>query len=611
MAPSIPLPTRRLRLLAPLLVGLIALAVRAFFLLGIEAYPKLELIRNKLDDQVFFHTWAVAMVQDRALDLAATGHEFAYWAQGRPGVYPQDPLYAWALAGLYRTVGFRFESVRWTQALLGSLAAALTCALALRLMSAPAAVLAGLAVALYGPMVFYEAAFLREAPTAALCLAVLWLLDTAVRPYETPHRRAAWLLLAAGLLLGAGVLLRSNLLLFALGAVAWAAWAVRRRGLALALAAGLALPVLPVVALNTARGGRLALVSSSGAYNFFIGNAHGASGDGKGDTPLYGRLKASGPPGSVSLYRAALRDIAAHPLAFVRLQVRKAALFFSPADMPDNLSVPMGEKTNPRLALAAVGLYVLLPLALFGAVIGLREWGRLSLFYLFLASYTLSIVAFFVVSRLQLPAVPVLAIFAGLALDAWLRALRRRRFGWAGATALAVVAAAAALRPADDLYRPVDLQMAAAAYATRGAAEEAAGRLDAARRFYGRAAALNPDHGGVLARLSALAAAATAPPPRPESAALCEEARLAATAGRYDEARARLREAARLEPQWALPHQYLANVAFLQGERGEALAHLERAVEREPLDPALRANLKRLRSGGADQGSRREVNESR
>jgi 4-amino-4-deoxy-L-arabinose transferase-like glycosyltransferase len=592
-------------------VGAVALAVRAFFLLGIEAYPKFELIRNKLDDQMFFHTWAVAMVQQRPLDLAATGHEFAYWAQGRPGVYPQDPLYAWALAALYRTAGFRFEAVRWTQALLGSLAAALTCALALRLMSAPAAALAGLAVALFGPMVFYEAAFLREAPAAALCVAVLWLLDTAVRPYETPHRRAAWLLLAAGLLLGAGALLRSNLLLFALGAVAWAAWASRGRRMPLALAAGLALPVLPVAAANSARSGRLALVSSSGAYNFFMGNVHDASGAGTLRGTFYDRVKASGPPGSVSLYRAALRDIAAHPLAFVRLQVRKAALFFSPADMPDNLSVPMGEKTNPRLAVAPVGLHVLLPVALLGAVIGLREWGRLSLLYLFLASYTLSIVAFFVVSRLQLPAVPVLAIFAGLFLDAWMHAWRRRRFALVTAAALVVIAAAAALRPAGDRYRPVDLQMAAAAYATRGAAEETAGRLDAARRFYGRAVALNPDHEGVLGRLSALAAASIVPPPRPESAALCEEARLSATAGRYDEARARLREASRLEPQWALPDQYLANVAFLQGERREALAHLERAVEKEPLDPELRANLKRLRSGLAGQGSRREPNESK
>src|SRR6185295_2131554 len=50
---------RALRRLLPLLVGLVALAVRAAFLLGIEAYPKFELIRNRLDDQFFLHTWAL------------------------------------------------------------------------------------------------------------------------------------------------------------------------------------------------------------------------------------------------------------------------------------------------------------------------------------------------------------------------------------------------------------------------------------------------------------------------------------------------------------------------------------------------------------------------
>jgi 4-amino-4-deoxy-L-arabinose transferase-like glycosyltransferase len=598
-----PTPGRRGRFRAvwpPLAVGFVALAVRASVLLGIEAYPKFELIRNRLDDQVFFHTWALAMVQERPLDLMGTGHEFAYWAQGRPGVYPQDPLYAWALAAVYRAFGYEFELVRWTQALLGALAAALTCVLALRLMRRGPALLCGIAVALYGPLVFYEAAFLREAPAAALCVAVLFLLDTALRPSERPHPHAILLLALAGLVLGLTVLLRSNVLVFAVGAVAWAWWAGRSRRLALVLAAGIALPVAPVVALNTARSGRLALVSSSGPYNFFVGNVHDATGDGKGAWAYYGKVKASGPPESVSLYRKAFEDIAAHPFAFVKLQARKAWLFFSPADMPDNLSYPMGRKTNPRLRLAPVEMYVILPAALAGLVLGLRHARRLGLFYVFLALYGASVVLFFVVSRLQLPAVPALALFAGIALDAWWTAVRRRAWKTAVAAAALAAAAAAGLRPAPDGYRGVDLEMAAAAAFSRGLAEEAAQRPDEARRFYGRAAALNPDHEPALARFAALSAPAP-PPPRPESLALAEQARLAAAAKRYGEARELLAEVARLEPDWALPHQYLANVAFLEGDRREAVRHLEKAVQLQPLDAAMRANLKNLRHDAAQR----------
>jgi tetratricopeptide (TPR) repeat protein len=139
--------------------------------------------------------------------------------------------------------------------------------------------------------------------------------------------------------------------------------------------------------------------------------------------------------------------------------------------------------------------------------------------------------------------------------------------------------------------------LGAAAFFSRGGAVVAAQRPDAARRFYGHAVALNPDHEPALARFASLAAAP--PAPRPESQALAEQARVAAAAKRYDDARALLREAGRLEPDWALPHQYLANVAFLEGDRREAVRHLERAVQLQPLDAAMRANLKKLRRDAA------------
>jgi tetratricopeptide (TPR) repeat protein len=127
--------------------------------------------------------------------------------------------------------------------------------------------------------------------------------------------------------------------------------------------------------------------------------------------------------------------------------------------------------------------------------------------------------------------------------------------------------------------------------------EDEAGHARQARHLYGRAVALNPDHRAALARFAAVSGDPPAAP-RPESLALAEDARAAAAGKRYDKARELLAEAARLEPDWALPHQFLANVAFLEGDRREALQHLERAVELSPLDPAMRANLKNLRGGG-------------
>jgi 4-amino-4-deoxy-L-arabinose transferase-like glycosyltransferase len=583
------------RWVLPLAVGVVAMAVRAVFLLGIEAYPKFELIRNRLDDQVFFHGWALAVVRDQPLDLASSGHEFAYWAAARPGVFPQDPLYPWVLAAVYRALGFRFDLVRWIQAALGAVAAALTCALGQRLMRGLPAALAGLAVALHGPLVFYEAAFLREAPATALLAIVLFILDTALHPGGAPHRRARALVFAAGLGLGAAVLLRSNLLLFAIGAAAWAWRAAPRSRMALVLAAGAALPVLPVVALNIARSGSAALVSSSGPYNFFIGNVHDAAGDSRGSRAYYAEVKASGPPAQVPLYRLALVDIASHPFAWLALLTRKIGLLLSAREIPDNLSYAMGRKLNPRLALAAAEPWLLLPAALAGLALGLRQRRRLSLLYMFVATYTASVVGFFVVSRFQLPLVPALALFVALGLDRWWTAVGRRRFVPAAAAAAVVAVAAAWLRPAPGGYRAIDLDMAAAAYFSRGMDEEAAQRRDAARRFYARAVALNPAHGHALERIVALGGPPWTGPPAPEALALCERARRASAAGNQDEARRLLAEAERIEPGWSLPQQYLANVDFLSGHRRGAILHLERAVERAPLDAALRANLRALR----------------
>src|SRR5215475_1940910 len=112
--------TRGRRWAAPLLVALLAAAVRLGFQLHAEAYPKLEMIRNALDDQVLYDSWAKHLLAGAPMDWAASGHEFAYWAARSPGVFPQDPLYPYALFAFYRLFGFHYGAVRALQALLGA-----------------------------------------------------------------------------------------------------------------------------------------------------------------------------------------------------------------------------------------------------------------------------------------------------------------------------------------------------------------------------------------------------------------------------------------------------------------------------------------------------------
>ncbi len=598
---------RRRRLLPPLLIFAAALAVRLHYLAGIEAYPRFELIKNRLDDQVVFDLWAKSIVADERFDYSTTGHEFAYWAAERPGVYPQAPLYPFFVAACYRIFGFspfemtagtRYDLVRGVQMVLGAAACALLYLLARRFLEPTSAALCGLGAAFYGPLIFYEGTLLRAGLFTVTAVASLYLLCLAG---AAAGRRATILTAAAGLALSAGVLLRPNYLLFAVLAAGWlyrskSRSAGRRRArLSLALlTAGLAAPLLPVVAVNSVKSGSPAFLSSNGPYIFFIGNVHDARGTSAGVSPTYRTVKASAPAGEVDLVREALADIARHPGAFLRLQLAKAVAFFAPREIPNNLSYAMARERNPRLAAGFVELYLLLPLALAGLLVSLRRPQRFLLLYLFVAGYWATTVAFYVLSRLRQPVVPVLLIFAGVALEAAWRAVRERRWLPAAAGVLAVTAATVWLAPGPPRHRPVDYLMAAAAHASLAGELEGVGDREAALRQYARVVALNPDDQGARGRFAALGGARR-PPPGPEVLALCRQARQAAEEERFADARSLLERAQALAPGSALPYRFLANVEFLAGDPQRAARHLETAVELDPLSELYRRDLKRLR----------------
>ena len=108
-----------------MIVIVLALAIRLFYLTGIEAYPKFELIKNRLDDQVVFDAWAKSVVRGEVFDYRTTGHEFAHWVAADPGVYPQAPLYPFLVSVFYAVFGFEYDGWRLAQMTLGALACGL------------------------------------------------------------------------------------------------------------------------------------------------------------------------------------------------------------------------------------------------------------------------------------------------------------------------------------------------------------------------------------------------------------------------------------------------------------------------------------------------------
>ena len=582
------------------LVVAVALGVRLFYLAGIEAYPKMELIKNRLDDQVVFDAWAKSIVRGEVFDYRTTGHEFAHWVAAAPGIYPQAPLYPFFVATFYRLAGPDYDALRTLQMLLGALACGLLYRLARRFLQPVTATLCALGLAFYGPQVFYEGTLLRAAlftVVGLLALERLYRLQDLLDDADASRwaqRRLAWV---AGLALACGVLMRPNFLLFAAVAGLWLAWCVRRqvgrRAVIVWLAMGLVLPLLPILALNTARSGHLAFLSSNGPYIFFIANAHDASGTSAGPSPYYFEVKGRGDASEVDLLQAALSDIRRHPKAYLERQLHKLGAFFGPREQANNLSFEMAVKTNPRLRLAAVRIAWILPLAALGLFFARRRCHLL--LHAFLWSYTLSTVLFYVLARLRLPVVPVLLILAGLALEGLWQSWRRGRRGPVLLATAAMVTGIWALRTEPVRHRATDYAMAAAAYVSRAELDEQQGDVEGARHDYARALALNPEHRGALASVQRLFPdpVSTARDGRVE--ALLDEAKQLATDGELKAAESMLRRAIDRAPKNAEPYHYLSNVRYLQNDLDGAMELLEAAAERSPRNALYRRNLLVLR----------------
>jgi 4-amino-4-deoxy-L-arabinose transferase-like glycosyltransferase len=347
----------------------------------------------------------------------------------------QDPLYPYLLALIYRLFGHGYLTVYLLQLLLGLGVVAVVFDLTRRLFDLRAAVAAGLLAAAYRPFLFYEGQVEKTSVAVAMTAAWLWLSVKAIQ------RRRRGDALLAGAALGMACLTRGNLLAFVpflpglfLLAPAGPPDAGSRSGnralAALALAGALGV-VAPVALRNSLLGGELLLTTTQIGQNFYAGN-NAANRDGQNGTPPWVRTapefeeedfaayaeRATGRPLSrreVSLFyaRQALAWISGTPGDFLALAARKAALYVSRHEVPDNADIGFFGRYSPLLRPPFPGFGAVFALGFAGMALlgraGAARRGLVAFFWL----YALATVAFFVLSRFRVLAVPALLPFAG------------------------------------------------------------------------------------------------------------------------------------------------------------------------------------------------------
>jgi len=441
------------------------------------------------------------MYDERGRAIAAGAVELG----DRP--YYQDPLYPYVLGAIYAARGHDLQAVRLLQALLAALAAVAVAATALRLSGRLAAAVAGGLYAVAPTLIFYDGQIEKTSLTVHLVAPTML-------AWVEARRRGPRLWLVAGLGLGALALLRGNFILLLPPAVIAAWWqSGRDRRSAVALAVGIALPIVPATARNLAVSGELVLVTSQGGQNFYTGNHAGNQSCSYVPPPflrphprfeeldfLHEAERRNGRSMSASevsryWWRQGLAAVRADPAGFARQSLRRLAWTFHPDDLADNIDMQLSARLTPLLAWRLPDLGLLVTLGLVGLALGACKRQPMAGFLLgYVALYAATLVAFFVFGRYRLPIVAALAVGAGL----WAAGLRSgRRSVIASLAAVLGVGAALALLPSVPSSE-------AQALSTLGTAYEKTGDRDRAEAAYKEAFALEPHNPTVAYNLARL-----------------------------------------------------------------------------------------------------------
>jgi tetratricopeptide (TPR) repeat protein len=371
---------------------------------------------------------------------------------GAEPVFHQAPLYPLFLGLVY---GLADESptssillVQLLQAILSAAAIALLVPLGRIYFDSPAAGVCAAAVALFhGPLALHSLKLLPV--TLAVATQTLALAATAVATIRPRPLTAA----TAGIAWGAAFLTRSETLLFVPIWLAGVVWVRRREQSVVAawrlvvVAALAASAVVAPATIHNAVRGDLVLIASSAGENLFIGNQRGGDGGHTSLDPRAGDLfsqrelaaqlarDASGAdnPSAVSKYwsKRALAEVRADPAGWLGLEARKARRLLLDSDPADMYSIHLERRHYlPSLFGVPLPSTAIWLLGATGLWIACRRrhsaaWPAAAL----ILSSTLTLMVFFVSTRLRLPLLFALTPFAGLAvaqgLEGW-RAGRRR-----------------------------------------------------------------------------------------------------------------------------------------------------------------------------------------
>jgi tetratricopeptide (TPR) repeat protein len=419
-----------------LAVAAVAIAVRGLVLLQGAGGP---FFGEPLVDAMTYHDLARNLVEHGTYDARFL------W---------QAPLYPLSLAGLYGLVGVSVTAARIAGAALGVVTVLLGWRLGRRILGPAGGLATGLALALNGVLVFFEAELL------ATGLATFWLVAGASLALELRRRPRAGLALLLGLIGALALLTRPVLLPPLAVAAAWALWPHRRAALgpALMLAGGAVVVLVPFATVTHQHTGHAGLWPPSGGINLYLGNnpdfpqtlaiRPGLPWEDLVATPV-AATGVDDPWVSDHWFRERVAEFARQrPGALLAGLAEKTLMLLSSRELPRNVDLEAARAWSSTLAQLmwrvgplGVPAGVILPLAILGLVLARRRLP--ALVPLMILSYALVLVVVFPAARYRAPLWPLLTIAAVAGATVLWQVLRdgdARRRALAGGALLALIA---------------------------------------------------------------------------------------------------------------------------------------------------------------------------
>jgi tetratricopeptide (TPR) repeat protein/4-amino-4-deoxy-L-arabinose transferase-like glycosyltransferase len=479
-----------------------AYALRFVYMLQMESNPHFF---SPTMDPLFHDAWA----QDIASGNWIGSH-----------VFFRAPFYAYFLAVVYKLFGHGYILPRLIQHLVGSFSCVLIYLLARKLFGRTVAIVAGIIAATYGMFLYFEDELLLDSFLVFFDLLLILLL---LRAKEVP-RLTRWL--GCGLILGVSAITRPNILFFIPFVWLWIYLAFRGTrpfkriaGYWAWLLVGVALVVLPVTLRNLLVAGDLVLISSQGGINFYIGNNENADGVSAifysehweyrdFQSAAEKQTGRSMTPSQISnfYYRKGLEFFIHTPWKSFKLLVKKVYLFWSRFEISNNQDIYFYRRYSSLIRVLPLGFWCMGPLGLAGMIISYLfarrnkrperrktadQRKKILLPVLFVFSYMLTVVMFFVPARFRLPVIPLLMVFSAFALVWLVRRARRRDLAsiriW-----LLVLVPFLFLTNTNAYHQMVGGVSLAQAHFGLGNVYLKTGQLDLARAQFDTALALNP-----------------------------------------------------------------------------------------------------------------------